>query len=99
MFINKIFKNYFQGFYNLNKKYNNNLNLLNKTMLDIIKKRRMDIEKISNNGKDRLNLIDVLLALNSPNNNQNMLHAEEESPMTDQEISTTLLDVSVAGIE
>jgi len=91
-------KNYFPGFYNLNKKYSNNTIWLRETILDIIKKRRIYIEKISNDtndGKACSNLIDILL-LNSLNDHNKIV---EESPMTDQEICTTLIDICLGGSE
>ena len=64
VFIPDTLKDYVPGFYNLNKKYAKNTDWINKTMLDIIKKRRTEIEKLPNDEKVGSDLINVLLTLN-----------------------------------
>ncbi len=66
-------------------------------MFDIIKKRRTEIEKLPNDEKVSSDLIDVLLTLNTPRDpNQ---YVELETPMNDQEIRSTLMEISVAGTD
>ena len=94
IFVPEKLKDYVPGFYQLNKNYQKNTDWLNATILNIIKKRRMEI---SNGEKLDSNLLDILLTLNTPYD-QNP-HDEGETPMTDQEIRATLLEVCMAGTD
>ncbi|CAI2170828.1 10203_t:CDS:2 [Funneliformis geosporum] len=94
LFIPNVLKNYFPGFYNMNKKFSKNLDWINETITDIVKKRRTEIENDDEVGSD---LIDVLLTLNTPRDPNG--YDEGEAPLSDPEVCATLMEVSIAGIE
>ena len=71
-----------------------NTDWINGTILNIIKKRRMEI---LNGAKVDSNLIDILLTLNTPYD-QNQ-HDKDETPMTDQEIRATIMELCMAGTD
>jgi cytochrome P450 len=95
LFVPETLKNYFPGFYNLNQKYKKNTDWIYENIFDIIKKRRLELE--SDETTDS-NLIDVLLTLNTSHDHGEYVEGEE-TPMTDEEIRTTLMEVSSAGTD
>ncbi|CAG8519524.1 7620_t:CDS:2, partial [Funneliformis caledonium] len=87
-------RHYFPGFYDMDKKYSNNMDWLNETFTDIVKKRKTEIENGDDVGSD---LIDVLLTLNTPRDPNG--YDEGETPMSDQEVCATLMETNLAGID
>ncbi|CAB5354929.1 unnamed protein product [Rhizophagus irregularis] len=94
MFIPEVLKNYFPGFYHLNKKYKKNSDWLTETMLDVISKRRKEIDNMQSDEKIGSNLLDILLTLNTPRDPNG--YDESEPPLTDQEVCSTITEVSIA---
>ncbi|PKK62894.1 cytochrome P450 [Rhizophagus irregularis] len=97
MFIPEVLKNYFPGFYHLNKKYKKNSDWLTETMLDVISKRRKEIDNMQSDEKIGSNLLDILLTLNTPRDPNG--YDESEPPLTDQEVCSTITEVSIAGTD
>ena len=88
-------KDYVPGFYHLNKRYEKNTNWINETILDIIKERRIEIKRLPNEEKVT-DLIDILVTLNTSLDSNRI---EDETPLNDQEIRSTIMEVSVAGTD
>jgi cytochrome P450 len=95
-FVPEILKN-FPGYYHLNKKYKKKSDWLNQFMLEFISKRRNEINNnMQSDGNIGSNLLDNLLTLNTPLDPN---YDGSEAPLTDQEVCSTITDVSVNGTE
>ncbi|PKB94931.1 cytochrome P450, partial [Rhizophagus irregularis] len=94
IFIPEVLKNYFPGFYHLNKKYKKNSDWLTETMLDVIIKRRKEIDNMQSDEMIGSNLLDILLTLHTPRDPSG--YDESEPPLTDQEICAIITEVSIA---
>ncbi|CAB4413962.1 unnamed protein product [Rhizophagus irregularis] len=95
-FVPEIFKN-FPGYYHLNKKYKKKSDWLNQFMLGFVSKRRNEINyNMQSDGNIGSNLLDNLLTLNTPLDPN---YDGSEAPLTDQEVCSTITDVSVNGTE
>ncbi|CAB4485678.1 unnamed protein product [Rhizophagus irregularis] len=97
IFIPEVLKNYFPGFYHLNKKYKKNGDWLTETMLDVIIKRRKEIDNMQSDEMIGSNLLDILLTLHTSRDPSG--YDESEPPLTDQEICAIITEVSIAGID
>uniref|UniRef100_U9SM19 Cytochrome P450 n=3 Tax=Rhizophagus irregularis TaxID=588596 RepID=U9SM19_RHIID len=74
-----------------------NSDWLTETMLDVIIKRRKEIDNMQSDEMIGSNLLDILLTLHTPRDPSG--YDESEPPLTDQEICAIITEVSIAGID
>ena len=81
----------------MNKKYEKNTEWLTETMLDVIRKRRNEIDNMQSDEKVGSNLLDILLTSNTPRDPNE--YDESEISLTDQEICSIITEVCIAGVD
>jgi len=96
-FIPRFVRVYFPFFSHYQKLYMNNLISLQKRIIDKIKKRRKEIEQISEEEMVGDDMLDILLTTNTPRDPHGWENDDTQEPLTDVEIRDIIMDLIVAG--